>query len=241
LAAASAGQVGSSCVTNLNCNDDLTCLTNFLAGYCSRPCTADADCGEEAACADLGGGVLRCLDRCNDDAQCRFGYGCQTVGEAAGVCYPDTNRNGAVRNPGGAPDGDPCLVDTDCMGGTCITGDDFPDGYCSTRSCDVVGCATPDATCVNLQTDALCFHNCVSAADCREDYRCTALQSGSGVCYAKSPGATPMIDTGGPITVVCNESQNIGGNKRRVSFEIGTTAIAFSIVPYSPNDFEIIP
>src|SRR5690606_21291797 len=93
LAAASAGQVGSSCVTNLNCNDDLTCLTNFLAGYCSRPCTADADCGEEAACADLGGGVLRCLDRCNDDAQCRFGYGCQTVGEAAGVCYPDTNRN----------------------------------------------------------------------------------------------------------------------------------------------------
>src|SRR5690606_37308732 len=159
LATTGAGEIGSSCLGDGDCNQGLQCLTNFVFGYCSRACTGSAECGGEASCVDLDGdgSIRRCLDNCQNRNQCRFGYDCRSLNGSPGVCYVDDQTTGAVRNPSGQPDGEPCANDVDCMGGTCITGDEFPQGYCSTRSCDVVGCANENATCVNLQTESLCF------------------------------------------------------------------------------------
>ena len=238
MATGSAGAIGASCAADTDCNAGLNCLTNFVFGYCSQACTSDANCGSDALCIDQGGGVSRCMDSCQNNEQCRFGYACTDHG-TGGVCDADQSSS-AERNPAGAEDGQPCTLDIQCKGGTCIIGDDFPQGYCTTRDCDVVGCASSDSTCVNLQRDALCFENCAGSTDCREGYRCTSLESGGDVCYALPPITAPDADDTGAIASHC-DLETVSGNTRRARFTLGANAEGFAVVPFSPSQSEVAP
>ncbi|MDX9720077.1 MAG: M43 family zinc metalloprotease [Myxococcota bacterium] len=237
ISTGSAGSIGSSCTRDDDCGSNLTCMTNYVFGYCSRACSSDADCSG-GICNDIGGGVLRCLASCDNNAQCRFGYSCVNLG-SGGVCNPAEGGN-PVRNPTGAADGAACSRDIDCLGGTCILSDDFPAGYCTTSSCDVVGCASgSSATCVNLDREAVCFANCNESTDCREGYRCTSLDTGGKVCYALSAIETPTVDSGGAVSIRCDASSN--GRVRSVSFTASGTQQGIAIIPFSPSQSEVTP
>jgi hypothetical protein len=89
-----AGQaaVGDACFDFTDCAGSLDCLIDagVPGGYCSRTCSADADCAG-GACADFGGGNF-CGKRCAGDGDCRTGYVCSRLNAAAGgtvqVCEP---------------------------------------------------------------------------------------------------------------------------------------------------------
>ena len=44
-----------------------------VAGICSRSCSADTDCGSDAACFLLGDAGNSCLARCSDEKPCAGG------------------------------------------------------------------------------------------------------------------------------------------------------------------------
>lgn len=228
-----AGSIGASCARDTDCSGDLTCLTSFVFGYCTRSCSSDAQCGGDS-CEDIGGGQMRCMASCTNNSQCRFGYDC-----LGGACRP-VQGGSAVRNPGGAADGDPCTNDIQCAGGTCIGGGDFPGGYCTTRDCDSVGCASDNSTCVATQSGAFCFENCGSSNDCREGYRCTSLETGGSVCYALSPISAPEVDPNGAIPIACDAS-TVSGNRRQITFQLGAGAVGFTVTPFSPSGSEVTP
>ncbi|MCG8420406.1 MAG: hypothetical protein MJE77_20935 [Proteobacteria bacterium] len=46
----------------------------------------------------------------------------------------------------------------------CLSGDDYPDGFCS-QSCDKSGDCAGDAICVDID-QGVCLFSCQSAADC---------------------------------------------------------------------------
>ncbi len=232
----SAGEIGSSCTRDSDCSGDLTCLTNFVFGYCSRACSSHNDCGSDGRCINQGGDVMRCMRACQNNSQCRFSYACQQV-DGQNVCDADDSST-AVRNPNGTPDGQGCTVDVACVGGTCITGTDFPGGYCTTRSCDVVGCSDANSVCVGLEREALCFVRCEDSAQCREGYRCTSLDTGEKVCYALSPIRAPEIE-GGAIEIRCDATSS--GRVRTATFELPAGSVGFAIVPFSPANSEVTP
>ncbi|OIP36971.1 MAG: hypothetical protein AUK47_14445 [Deltaproteobacteria bacterium CG2_30_63_29] len=237
MATTGAGSIGASCAADGDCDAGLTCMTNFVFGYCSKACVSDGDCGSDGACIDQGGGTMRCMDGCTNNSQCRFSYSC-TVRDGSGVCDVDATTD-AVRNPSGQPDGQPCVNDINCQGGTCIVADDFPGGYCTTMDCDIVGCSTANSTCVNLQRDSLCFVNCNDASDCRDGYRCTTLESGGKVCYSLPPIQAPDAVGSGSINIVCDSTGS--GNTRTVRFNIGSGTDGFVVVPFSPAQSEVAP
>lgn len=241
IAQTSAGSIGSACGTDTDCNDGLTCLTNFVFGYCSAECVSDAECGDDGRCVDQGGGVLRCMDACESNRQCRFAYSCADPDGGGGVCDLDQGTT-AVRNPAGAEDGAPCVNDISCKGGVCITGEDFPEGYCSTRDCGVVGCASETSTCVQLQRESFCFAPCGVSTDCREGYSCTALETGGQVCYSKPPASAPPADdpNNASVDIRCDTTQLTGG-LRQARFTIGAGTLGFAVVPFSPAQNEVEP
>lgn len=53
-----------------------------LPGVCSRSCSADVDCGRDAACFLLGDAGASCLSLCSDDDPCEGGLACVQVGSA---------------------------------------------------------------------------------------------------------------------------------------------------------------
>ena len=235
MATTGAGEIGSSCSRDDDCNTSL-CLTNYVFGYCSQVCSSDSDCGSGALCVDQGGGTLRCMDSCSNNDECRFGYTCVAEG-SGGVCDVDEG-NDSVRNPSGSEDGSTCTDDISCAGGSCLTGSAYPDGYCSTRDCDVVGCGT-NSTCVTLDRDAFCLQNCTDSDDCREGYRCTSLEGGGSVCYTQSAISTPDVENGSVFDLYCDSSSI--GQTHTISFDIASSTTGFAVIPFSPAGSEIVP
>jgi hypothetical protein len=82
---------GAPCTENNGCvanNTDPFCLSEmfgFTGGYCSEFCDIFADdCSPGAVCLDIGASsVGLCFDACQQDADCRPGYGC-----GPGACVP---------------------------------------------------------------------------------------------------------------------------------------------------------
>jgi hypothetical protein len=96
--------VGDPCTSVAQCMEvpgtGRLCLTtiagymDFPGGYCSASCTSSADCGTNAACVDVMGYGLYCLERCSSDFGCRYleDYACETLSTAAGLyCVPDSS------------------------------------------------------------------------------------------------------------------------------------------------------
>lgn len=104
--------------------------------------------------------------------------------------------------PTGAPDGAACASDVECLGGTCLTGPDWPDGYCTHTDCAGT-CESPDSGCVDSELGNFCAEYCSSDSDCREGYAC-AEEPGS-------PGRVCVRPTGAPDGAGCNEDDDCAG------------------------------
>ncbi|MFN3202909.1 MAG: putative Ig domain-containing protein [Bradymonadia bacterium] len=84
--------VGASCNDFTDCGDDLDCLADFdvPGGYCSRQCTARAECGD-GACAAFDDGDW-CGKTCQNQGDCRNNYTCEQRATPEGgqvrICVP---------------------------------------------------------------------------------------------------------------------------------------------------------
>ena len=239
---AEAGTLGSACFNEADC-DEGTCLTNLVGGYCSTlGCADDAACGT-GRCLPLneeaeGSGEVAntaCFRACTNDRNCRYGYRCTDPDGGGGACRPVPEAESSpVRNPTGLDDGAPCTVDINCKGGTCLReAEGYAGGYCTTLDCATVGCNTPaggGTECTVITEETACFVSCANDSGCREGYVCIGAETGAGYCGAPRSGLTPGGD-GGEIEIVCASTPINGG--RALSFEIGATTVAFTVVPFS--------
>ena len=186
------GVVGAGCTGDLQCDgEEAVCLTNWSGGYCSRlDCTSDSECLGEGACVTLDPESTEmrkaCLATCSSDGDCRSGYACETR-DSAEVCV-ESDTSGPV-NPDGADDGESCVANINCKGGTCIREREgaegevaYPGGYCTTRDCDSDADCNGDALCISRERNTTCFATCSSDGDCRDGYECKTTSSGSDSC-----------------------------------------------------------
>lgn len=151
----------------------------------------------------------------------------------------DTERISDVDDDTGEPpadlkaDGAPCDNDDQCLGGTCLIGDYWNEGHCTTA-----GCST-DADCAGDTDEHLCVDHpyegsiCVNACQydggdngddgdsCRSRYECRPHTSDSAWCG-------PEIDTTSVISPAYEEQcqQAVGGTVE-FDFEISSSATSY--------------
>lgn len=182
---------GDPCTADTQCVGG-TCLQDpqWPDGYCTTVgCTTREDClnREEYGCLPGQGGFPSiCVLLCEEAADCRTGYICQAAGNAS-YCAPDPNQatpteppvsNGGGNGAGAGEDGDSCSSAADCIGDKCLTGSQWPGGYCSTSCATDEDCnreglgfggfGLPGALC----SGGTCYANCAAGFGCREGYRC---------------------------------------------------------------------
>jgi len=86
-----------------------------------------------------------------------------------------------VGNDGVIVGGD-CTVSRECdVDSRCLTGEDFPGGYCA-RSCDSTDQCPEGSACV-AEAGGVCMVSCASSAECRseEGYDCVELEARGAV------------------------------------------------------------
>ena len=175
-------ETGASCDVNADCEDG-TCLDgeDFPRGFCSSECDTTFDCATDTICLEHDDSNF-CAPECDSAADCRAGYACVETDEGLSACGPIPDEP----ETGGAPDGAPCEGDDDCAGGSCIDGDGWVDGYCTTTQCeDRTDCARGeddnlDNRCYRSRQGPFCVRMCGSDSDCREGYECFPVNGGRG-------------------------------------------------------------
>lgn len=179
---------GAPCSADAQCIGG-TCMA-WPDGYCTTlDCTTREDCLNTQEYGCLPGQGQRpsmCVLLCEEAEDCRVGYICRPAGNAS-YCAPDPDRppeSGPSEPPatgggvGEAQDGDPCASAGDCIGDKCLTGSDWPGGYCSTTCVEDEDCnragigaggfALPGAVC----SGGTCYTACAAGFGCREGYQC---------------------------------------------------------------------
>jgi hypothetical protein len=173
---------GSPCESFAECAAGQRCLApapfDRPGGLCVTPCTVDMPdvcqprAGETSVCASLPEGAF-CLEACSRTDECsRRTEGYECVDGACRLSYA---------GPGAA-----CVVDSDCgppeTPWTCLTGAEFPSGYCSRAGCDRAvaddcplrtSCYDPTLV-VPGSGDEHCAVICATDDECRmtDGYRC---------------------------------------------------------------------
>jgi hypothetical protein len=192
----------------LGCTRDRQCAggnclrnDNFPGGYCTRlDCQNDRECNRpDGVCTEAAGERL-CAAFCLPNDRCRAGYTCTTVGGDR-VCLPEIMELDRE-------DGEPCTQDNQCRGGSCLLAPEWPDGHCTTMSCnELSGCANHrggDNQCVNIvllgPAEPKCLRPCQRYPDCRAGYACDHLDANNAFCvpdvaevHALPPAATQVI------------------------------------------------
>lgn len=109
-------------------------------------------------------------------------------GSGADAGQPDATDTGVA--PESREDGEPCVADEQCAGGTCLLPrDGFPEGYCTALPCDTRRDCTEAAACLRGEFNGdLCVSLCQSDDDCRQGYAC-ANAGTAGYCYPRIDGA----------------------------------------------------
>lgn len=228
---------GEPCSEDDGCRGG-SCLEEpaWPGGYCSRvDCADDSDCnGDGARCVGLEEGP-RCLAPCRRAAQCREGYTCQLLDEDGGVCVPFVDDPRRV-------DAEPCDADEDCRGGTCLRGDEWPDGYCTTLGCQrFTDCARggQNNRCLLQPDQNYCVRDCSQGTDCRDGYVCRPTGGGSGFCAADR---TTLVETPDefdlPFPLTC--VQSVGGQVR-IDYTIPAGTDGYMIVPFSRDGRTVSP
>lgn len=66
--------------------------------------------------------------------------------------------------------GGPCVNATECSGGSCLSGGDFPQGTCSVRCSSDAQCPA-GSSCVD-KVGGHCLQSCQLSSECRGGYEC---------------------------------------------------------------------
>lgn len=246
--------LGATCTSDDQCAGG-RCLLHptWPSGYCTLP-----DCG--AACDAAGGvclsvrdGEPTCAKYCASVGECRFGYVCHRDWDTFDTgCLPQPLVPApppVVEPPpvmlNGASDGAPCAEDAECAGGTCLTGEAWPDGFCTT-----IGCFTdeqckrrpddPPVRCsyVGSLGDNACMSPCQATDQCREGYVCELYPPNSYFCA----GATPFVDWVGPTPEATHglRCQNTQQRRFTIHYTVPPDSPAHSITVVSPRGEWII-
>ena len=85
------GELGDPCGATSDCATQevgicLLQVSGFVGGYCSRHCSVDQHCFGTGVCITDAEPPV-CLQSCGNNADCRTGYSCQTIGGKRG-CAP---------------------------------------------------------------------------------------------------------------------------------------------------------
>jgi hypothetical protein len=198
---------GEGCTSDWDCSAGLHCDDTMPDGLCTRPCSADTDCGpkERWGCHDK-----KCLERCNVRSianPCRDKYACRTEGNRS-LCVPDCRIAGCAEkgwscdaatglcvDPASGTIGAPCGLKTGaCDGvpnGVCFTVSSLTDGFCTvpcspfTKPCPL---QLKNAQCVlGPATAPLCAFLCdPKAPDCpHPSMGCVSYGKDVHVCLPK--------------------------------------------------------
>ncbi len=222
------------------CAEDAECIggsclpdPNWPDGYCSTsPCSLDTDCSVGDTICAAHDGVSLCAMLCDEADACREGYRCvPATGRAERVCLPGTDPVGAV-------DGEACIEDADCLGGTCLREPDWPSGYCTSTGCVTFeDCARgeEDNRCLVQPTSMnFCVRICNAHELCREGYFCQAIGGGVGFCApdgrTERPEPTPVGEH--PFDLVC---QTGTPGEYTIEYEIPEGTTAYMITPLAAD------
>jgi hypothetical protein len=225
----------ADCEIGEDCADEA--LSGYPGGYCARGC-ANRSCPEGYACEELTAGdpgTRGCLLRCTTTTDCRQGYLCEdwvkftadgVVEEtvcmphcsssadcAAGtVCDPYYGLCGPRQHPGTGDIGALCAKNEDCISDFCLSGPQFPNGYCS-AGCSVLAQDCPQGSACEYRLgrvgdSGVCLKSCTQVGNCRTGYSCTPGDlHHTSVCFASAEeldvvrtGAGSGTVTGGGIS-----------------------------------------
>ncbi|MBM4319714.1 MAG: hypothetical protein FJ125_07090 [Deltaproteobacteria bacterium] len=175
---------------DIACYNDLCLAAEGRPGYCSKPCTATADCGPGFLCLSLPvteeGDVEAkfCLEMegsledCAGDFVCPNGERCTPVPEDEAVSFLCTTSEGEVAA------GEECATYEECVSQVCLVAGG-EDSYCSTLCNDQVPCPANLGSCVQqpieegddprtigLCTRAAQCHLCSEGIRCAGDFTC---------------------------------------------------------------------
>jgi hypothetical protein len=199
-----------------------------------EPSNTSTGCDRDAYTCDFS--TRSCLESCKVDAECRLlSLDSDNDGVVDSFSYDSSSRatcdqsTGRCTHAGGsAALGAACERSQDCSGdsiciadGTDVEGQDFPDGFCSRRGCDISGrecdsgsvCAALRPGLNGSLTEPLCLTSCTVGAEpaelrvgpnghgagCRAGYACR---------YNGGPGASSGVCVGGIYNAVT--TNNIG-------------------------------
>jgi hypothetical protein len=236
--------VGAACDSPDDCNRE-RCLDTeeFPRGYCTTAsCDRASDCPGDAVCLTTTNEKF-CAAACTEDADCRAGYECLPSPDAMGSgCGPISDAP-----PDGAADGEPCEADSDCAGGTCIRGDGWRDGYCTTTQCqDRTDCARGeddsefDNRCYRSQQGPFCVRMCGSDGDCRDGYECYPVGRNEGFC---GPKRTADFDFGDlasyPFDITCGVQ--VQNQTARFDYEISQDTSSYMVTPFTTENGQVAP
>lgn len=148
-------------------------------------------------------------------------------------------------------DGEACSKDDQCASNVCLVGDDWPNGHCSTVSCEGdADCRGDDTFCLlNPQGADFCARDCDpsgSSDRCRDDYTCmqTPTQTG-GWCAPdpddSGPAPAPGGADGGADIDFDIQCENVFGQHAEFDFHVDSDADSYMVVPFSGNGGYISP
>jgi hypothetical protein len=134
--------------------------------------------------------------------------------------------------------GGECRYDGQCRGGTCLVTDDFPDGYCTSSSCQSGQCSGSNGVCVDIADEqSRCLVRCEGDDDCRDGLTC---QSFSGrterLCLASPRPDPPSFDQlEQTLGVDCSPKKGRKGDfgqRYTFEFDVSKNANGFVAVPF---------
>ncbi len=181
--------------SNAGCNGGL-CRSAGGINTCYARCTGTGISGSGACragfiCTDtdtnVSNGNNYCTPACADSAECSgsgSGYGCNPWSKRCGNVDRSLGRYGA-----------PCTQNAQCETGLCVTGPDYPGGYCvgfcrgDTKNCASGGICSFEPS--YQDNFGICFQSCVTSGSCRqaERYNCWGPASDPvGTCRCLTPG-----------------------------------------------------
>jgi hypothetical protein len=231
---------GSACAADADCAGGACLLDGYPGGLCTTlGCASDGRCQGAAQCAFLDAERTEsaCFGSCEEDTDCREGWGCQTFGNTS-FCLP--------RAPEPLPDGSPCADREECAGGICLTeADGFPGGQCTTVGCTTrADCSGPEgnAACLVASQPSFCVQLCDAERPCREGYLCQPVQGGVSYCTPSPTAGTVVPEEGElPFDLVCDptlvelDAFEEGLSLHRTSFTLPEGTTSYMVVPYSPG------
>lgn len=143
-------------------------------------------------------------------------------------------------------DGSPCEDGAQCLSGHCLTGPDWPDGYCTTLGCteqsDCAGESSATTCHTHPEQGAMCGSTCnaIDRHSCRAGYGCEAIGGASGWCMRREAALGGPISLGDefPFPMTCVSASN---RVAELTYEIDQDTTSYMLVPIASNMGRIEP